>query len=45
MHDLIIKRDTPGEFWFWIVAHFLVAIIGFTGTVLIFVSGYKRIRR
>jgi hypothetical protein len=44
-HDLIVQQDTPREFWFWIAAHFLAAIIGVTGAVLIFISGFRRIRR
>jgi hypothetical protein len=43
-HSLIIQQDTRGEFWFWIAGHFLGAIIVYTGAVLIFVSGSKRIR-
>jgi len=44
-HHLIFRQDRPDEFWFWIVAHFIVAVIGFTGAVILFVDGVRRIRR
>jgi len=44
VHDLIVKQDTPGESWCWIVAHFIVAAIGYTGAVIILLSGFRRIR-
>ena len=45
MHHLITKQDTPGEFWFWIVAHFIGAAMSYTGAVMVFLSGFRRIRR
>jgi hypothetical protein len=45
VHELIVKQDTPGLYWFCIAAHFVVALIVFAGAVFIFVSGCKRIRR
>ena len=44
-HYLVIKQDTPGEFWFWIGAHFYGAILVFAGAICFFVYGLRRIWR
>jgi hypothetical protein len=44
MHKLIIKQNTPGEYWFWIGAHFFAMALVFTVSVLFFISIFRRFR-
>jgi len=45
VHYLIVKQDTPGEFWAWIILRFICAATSYTGAVIIFLSGFRKIRR
>ena len=39
---LIFRQETPGWFWFWIVAHFIFAALLFTPVYLALASRIRR---
>jgi hypothetical protein len=45
VHHLISRRDTPDEFWFYTAVDFILAVLVFTGAVILFVGGVRQIRR
>jgi len=45
VHDLIVRQDTPGKFWFWIAAHFLSGIVGCIGAAIIFIFSFRRVQQ
>jgi hypothetical protein len=45
LHYLVIRQDSPGEFWFWIAARFFVVALGLAVSIIVFISCFRRLRR
>jgi hypothetical protein len=37
MHELILKNNSPTEFWIWIIIHFVAVIVFFGLTIFILI--------
>lgn len=44
MHELVIKQNTPDEYWFWIVAHFFVGVLAFIVSILFIIAIFRQFR-